>query len=209
MKKVICALLMLWGQGSHAQQPVKIACIGNSITEGPGRNHPDSYPLQLQKMLGQGFLVKNFGVGARTLLKKGDFPFWNEPQLQQVKDYQPDILVIKLGTNDSKPQNWAHKDDFLNDYLEMIRTFKEHMPDEGKVFVCLPAPVFKDTWGITEQVIVEEMSPLIREAARRTGAEIIDLHHSLKPYASLFPDGVHPNKEGAKMLAQSVADSLQ
>lgn len=100
-------------------------------------------------------------------------------------------------------------DSFLNDYVEMIRVFKEHMPGEGKVFVCLPAPVFKDNWGITEQVIVEEMTPLIREAARRTGAEIIDLHHALSPFAPLFPDGVHPDKAGAKMLARAVAKVLQ
>ncbi|MDN3687894.1 GDSL-type esterase/lipase family protein [Cyclobacterium jeungdonense] len=209
MKKIICAVLMLWGQGIYAQQPVKIACVGNSITEGPGRNHPDSYPLQLQKMLGQGYQVKNFGVSARTLLKKGDFPYWNEPQFEQVKDFKPDILVIKLGTNDSKPQNWVHKDEFLDDYVEMIRIFKGHMPDEGKVFVCLPAPVFEDNWGITEQLIVEEMNPLIREVARITGAEIIDLHGSLEPYAPLFPDGVHPDKEGAKMLARTVVNSIQ
>lgn len=209
MKKIICAIFMLWGQGTYAQQPVKIACVGNSITEGPGRNHPDSYPLQLQKMLGKGYQVKNFGVSARTLLKTGDFPYWNEPQFQQVKKFQPDILIIKLGTNDSKPQNWAHKNAFLDDYVEMIRIFKEHMPDEGKVLLCLPAPVFEDNWGITEQVIVEEMIPLIREAARRTGAEIIDLHDSLESYAPLFPDGVHPDKEGAKMLAGTVANAIQ
>lgn len=83
MKKIICALLMLWGQGANAQDAVKIACVGNSITEGPGRNHPDSYPLQLEKILGQGYQVKNFGVGARTLLKKGIFPIGKNRNLSR------------------------------------------------------------------------------------------------------------------------------
>lgn len=86
-------------------KPIKVACLGNSITQGPGRDHEDSYPLQLQDILGEKFKVENFGVSGRTLLKKGDFPYWNEPQLDEVKVFSPDILVIKLGTNDSKPQN--------------------------------------------------------------------------------------------------------
>ncbi|MFO7825103.1 MAG: GDSL-type esterase/lipase family protein [Cyclobacterium sp.] len=209
MRKIIYALFLLLGHGAFAQQPVKVACVGNSITEGPGRNHPDSYPLQLQKKLGNAYLVKNFGVSARTLLKKGDFPFWNEPQFEQAKAFEPDILVIKLGTNDSKPQNWVHKSSFLEDYVAMIDTYKKHMPDNGKIYLCLPVPVFEDNYGITEKIIVEEMVPLIREAARKTGTTVIDLHTALEPYISLFPDGVHPNKKGAKILAETIAENIQ
>ncbi|WP_375585029.1 GDSL-type esterase/lipase family protein [Cyclobacterium xiamenense] len=210
MKKIICALLLFWSQEGSAQQHlVKIACVGNSITEGPGRNHPDSYPLQLQKLLGKNYEVKNFGVSARTLLKKGDFPYWNEPQFEQVQAYAPDILILLLGTNDSKPQNWAYKESFLEDYLEMISVIKSRMPQQGKIFLCLPVPVFEDNWGITEKVIVEEMTPLIREAAKRTGAGLIDLHLPLKPYGKHFPDGVHPNKHGATIMAQRLADAIR
>jgi len=209
MRKIIYALFLLLGHGAFAQQPVKVACVGNSITEGPGRSHPDSYPLQLQKKLGNAYLVKNFGVSARTLLKKGDFPFWNEPQFEQVKVFQPDILVIKLGTNDSKSQNWVHKSSFLEDYVALIDTYKKHMPDNGKIYLCLPVPVFDNNYGITEKIIVEEMVPLIREAARKTGATVIDLHVALKPHINLFPDGVHPNKNGAKILAETIAENIQ
>ena len=210
MKKIICALLLLWSQEGSAQQPsVKVACVGNSITEGPGRNHPDSYPSQLQKILGKDYQVTNFGVSARTLLKKGDFPYWNEPQFEQVQAFAPDILILLLGTNDSKPQNWAYKDSFLEDYVEMISAIKRHMPEQGKIFLCLPVPVFDDNWGITEKVIVEEMTPLIREAAKRTGAVVIDLHLPLEPHGRHFPDGVHPNKAGAKIMAQTLAKAIR
>ncbi|WP_439482075.1 GDSL-type esterase/lipase family protein [Cyclobacterium plantarum] len=209
MRKIIYALFLLLGHGAFAQQPVKVACVGNSITEGPGRNHPDSYPLQLQKKLGKAYLVKNFGVSARTLMKKGDFPFWNEPQFEQVKEFEPDILVVKLGTNDSKPHNWIHKESFIEDYVAMIETYKKHMPASGKIYICLPVPVFEDNYGITEKIIVEEMVPLIKEVAMKTGSMVIDLHSALAPHAELFPDGVHPNKKGAKILAHTVAQNIK
>lgn len=115
-----------------AQKPLKIACVGNSITSGPGQTHPESYPLQLQAMLGDAYLVKNFGVGGRTLLKKGDFPYWNEPEMEKITEFKPDIVLIKLGTNDSKPQNWQHKADFKKDYLNLIEVFRESMGNHGK-----------------------------------------------------------------------------
>jgi len=113
--------------------PIKIACVGNSITQGPGRDNPDSWPLQMQTILGDAYEVGNFGVSGRTLLRKGDYPFWNEPQFQEVKDFNADILIIMLGTNDSKPQNWQYASEFRKDYLDMIAELKETMPTDGKV----------------------------------------------------------------------------
>ncbi|WP_040400833.1 GDSL-type esterase/lipase family protein [Cecembia lonarensis] len=195
--------------GALAQNPIKVACVGNSITEGPGRDHIDSYPLQMQHQLGESYQVKNFGVSGRTLLKKGDFPYWDEPQYQDVKDFQPDILIIKLGTNDSKPQNWSHKADFKKDYIEIIESLKRHMPENGKVFICIPVPVTKDNFGIRESVMVNEIKPWLFEIAGATGASIIDLYTPLKNKSDLLPDGVHPNKEGLGIMAKEVAKAIQ
>lgn len=208
--KIILFVLLFWCSNNlTAQHAIKVACVGNSITEGPGRNNPGSYPLQMQKMLGSEYEVKNFGVSGRTLLRKGDFPYWDEPQFDQVKEYQPDILVIKLGTNDSKPQNWRYKEDFDKDYMDMIETFRMNMPEECAVYICLPVPVFKDNWGITENILVEEMRPILQRVAEKTGSEIIDLHSPLTNHASFFPDGVHPNKEGAMIMARVIANVIK
>lgn len=194
---------------SNAQKPIKVACVGNSITEGPGRENPESYPLQMQQILGNEYHVKNFGVSGRTLLKKGDYPYWKEPQFQEVKEFSPDILVIKLGTNDSKPQNWSYKDEFIDDYIEMINEFRKTMPKKGKVYICIPAPVFQDNWGITENILVFEMRPMLEEIAKRTKSNIIDLYNPLKEKSDLLPDGVHPDKEGLKIMAREVAKSIK
>jgi len=211
MKQTLIAIALFWGLfvSAEAQKPIKVACVGNSITQGPGREHPESYPFQMQAILGKDYEVKNFGVSGRTLLKKGDFPYWNEPQYQEVKEFQPHILIIKLGTNDSKPQNWDHKEDFKKDYLELIASTKASMPSNGKVYICIPVPVTKDNFGIRESVMVNETQPLLLEISKESGASIIDLYTPLKDRADLLPDGVHPNREGLGIMAREVAKAIK
>lgn len=194
---------------AFAQNPVKIACVGNSITQGPGRDNPDSYPGQLQTLLGDAYSVKNFGVGGRTLLRKGDFPYWNEPQFQEVKDFGADILVIMLGTNDSKPQNWAHKAEFRQDYLDMIAEFKKTMPVDGKVYLIIPVPVSKDNFGITASIMNNEQRLMLLEVAHETNSELIDLYTPLMDRSDLFADGVHPNNEGLGIMAKTIARAIR
>mgnify|MGYP003134258843 CR=1 FL=1 len=200
MNKLFYILLLIVSQQVFAQEPIKVACVGNSITQGPGRDNPDSYPLQMQERLGDKYQVINFGVSGRTLLKKGDHPYWEEPQFQAVKKFE---------TNYSKPQNWKYKDEFLDDYVEMIETYKASMPASGKVYVCIPVPVFKTNFDITEEIIVNEMVPLIRQAAEQTGATLIDLHRPMEKYGKLFADGVHPNTKGNKIMAKLVAKAIK
>jgi acyl-CoA thioesterase I len=192
----LLVLMLAVGFSATAQSKIKVACVGNSITQGPGRDNPDSYPLQMQEILGEKYEVKNFGVSGRTLLKKGDFPYWKEPQFEETKAFAPDILVIKLGTNDSKPQNWKYSDEFTDNYIEMIEIFKKAMPKKGKVYICLPVPVFQGNFDINGEVILNEMRPMLMEIAKKTKSEIIDLYTPLLDKSSLLPDGIHPNKEG-------------
>lgn len=194
---------------SFAQSPIKVACVGNSITQGPGRDNPDSYPLQMQEILGDAYEVKNFGVSGRTLLRKGDYPYWNEPQFQQVKDFAPDILVIMLGTNDSKPQNWKYADQFRQDYLDMIAEFKKTMPVDGKVYVILPVPVTRVNFGITPDVMNNEQRLMLIDIADESGSELLDLYTPFMGKEDLLPDGVHPNTEGLGIMASVIARAIR
>ena len=200
---------MLVSALSFAQGPIKVAFVGNSITQGPGRDNPDSYPLQVGALLGDTYEVRNFGVSGRTLLKTGDYPYWNEPQFQEVKDFTPDVVVIKLGTNDSKPQNWAHKADFVKDYLDLIAEFRAHMPADGKVYVVIPVPVTRENFGITPDVMDNEQRLMLYEIIQKSGAEMIDLYTPLMNKPELLPDGVHPNTEGLTIMANVVARRIK
>lgn len=211
MKKSIFVLsLLLISSISFAQvAPIKIACVGNSITEGPGRDNPDSYPLQMQALLGDAYKVVNFGVSGRTLLRKGDYPYWNEPQFEEVKSFQPDVLVIMLGTNDSKPQNWAHAAEFRQDYLDMITEFRASMPADGKVYVILPVPVTRVNFGITPDVMNNEQRLMLYDIIHESGADYIDLYTPFIGKDDLLPDGVHPNVEGLGIMASVIARAIR
>lgn len=191
----------------HAQARIKVACVGSSITEGYGLTPEQSYPSQLGKMLGSKFVVRNFGLSGRTVLKKGDLPYWNEPKYQQALEWKPDVLVIFFGANEAKPQNWKHEKDFVSNYREMIQAFKKQSPDI-KVFVCQPPPVFKDAFNISGVVVEKEVSPLVREVASKEKAELIHLFGVFYKQSDKIPDGVHPNAEGAKMIAAAVYKSI-
>jgi acyl-CoA thioesterase-1 len=188
---------------------IRVACVGDSITFGagiPDREH-NSYPAQLQKLLGDGYQVRNFGVSGATLLKNGDKPYWKEKAFEEAKEFKPNVVIIKLGTNDSKPQNWSHKDEFLADARDLIAAFAD-LDSKPKVYVCRPVPAFPGNFGIRDQVIHEEVIPLLDEAAKAKGAKVIDLYKALGEHANLFPDKVHPNAEGAKLIAEAIAMTL-
>lgn len=44
------------------------------------------------------------------MLKKGDLPYWNEIQYEIALKSCADIIILMLGTNDSKIQNWNLED---------------------------------------------------------------------------------------------------
>ncbi len=207
--KLLVIVFLAFASVTFAQSPIKVACVGNSITQGPGRDNPDSYPLQMQAILGDAYEVINFGVSGRTLLRKGDYPYWNEPQFQQVKDFAPDILVIMLGTNDSKPQNWQYASEFRQDYLDMIAEFKKTMPADGKVYVILPVPVTRENFGITPVVMNNEQRLMLIDIADESGSELLDLYTPFMGKEDLLPDGVHPNTEGLGIMASVIARAIR
>lgn len=210
MKNLSLLVLALFASfAAFGQSPIKIAFLGNSITQGPGRDNPGSYPLQVGALLGDAYEVKNFGVSGRTLLRKGDFPIWNEPQFQEAKDFAPDVLVIKLGTNDSKPQNWAYKADFVKDYLDLIAEFRAVMPADGKVYIVIPVPVTRENFGINPVIMDNEQRLMLFEIIQKSGAEMIDLYTPLKDKPELLPDGVHPNAQGLTIMAEVIARRIR
>lgn len=187
---------------------VRIACVGDSITFGVGPNNPTSYPARLDQKLGEGFTVGNFGRGGATLLKKGDLPYVETAEYRRALEFRPDIVIIKLGTNDSKPQNWRHKDEYVADYVELVRTFQE-LDSNPQVWICLPVPAFEARWGINGELIEEEVLPLVRNVAEQTGVKLIDLHTPFLENRDMFPDMVHPDERGRDKMAEVVFEYIR
>lgn len=189
---------------------VRVACVGNSITYGAGIKNRvrDSYPAVLSRMLGKEYYVKNFGFSARTLLNKGDHPYMKEQKYRDALTFNPNIVIIKLGTNDSKAQNWVYKADFMKDMQTMIDAFSA-LPAKPKIYLCSPAKVYSaPSKGINDSIIVNEIIPMVQKLAKKNKLQLIDLHTVMDGKKELFPDNIHPNEQGAKVMAGAIYEAI-
>lgn len=183
----------------------KVACIGNSITVGSNLDNPSkqAFPAVLDSLLGDEFQVKNFGNSGKTMLVNGDQPYMKQSTYTEALAYKPDIVVIKLGTNDSKPQNWTYKNEFTRDAESMIESF-ESLDTNPLIFLCYPATAYSSNFNIRESVILNEIIPLITQIAEEKNLTVIDLHSATAGMSENFPDGIHPNAAGAAVIANEI-----
>jgi acyl-CoA thioesterase I len=187
--------------------PIKVSCVGDSITQGVGAGD-GPWPVQLQKLLGEKWDVKNFGVGGTTLMKSGDMPYQRQGAFANAKALNPDVVVIMLGTNDTKPNNWKNfEKDFDADYRDMVRQF-EALSSKPRVFICRPPYIAgSGNWGINEPNTVQEIA-VVDKVAKEMKLGLVDVHAALKGKDNLIPDRVHPNKDGQTEIAKAVFKAL-
>ena len=117
MKNILLCLFIVFSATIQAQK-IKVACVGNSVTYGHGieNREKNSYPAQLQRMLGNGYEVANFGKSGATLLRKGHRPYNEQEECKAALDFAADRVVIHLGLNDTDPRDWPnYRDDFTKD----------------------------------------------------------------------------------------------
>ena len=198
---------------ANSQQPIKVACIGNSVTYGYGHENPSltSYPSQLAEMLGDDYEVGNFGKSGATLLRKGHRPYNEQEEFKKALEFAPDIAIIHLGLNDTDPRNWKYyKREFISDYVALIEDIERVNPDV-EIYICRMSPIFhwhhrflKGTrdWYWEIQETIENIAKNIAEV------KIIDLQEVLYHRPDLMPDALHPNPEGAKLIAQRVYSAI-
>lgn len=206
MKRIASFLLLFCFVVSlSAQKVIKVACVGNSITEGFGLKNPksDSYPVVLGRLLGSNYEVRNFGVSGSTLILRGGYPYMKRPAYSEALAYEPDIVTIKLGTNDSKPENWQYKEDFIKDMKTMVKAFKK-LKSHPTIYLCYPATAYEMRWNINNGIIENEIIPIINKVAGKYRLTVIDTHHATAGMKDYFPDGIHPNEEGSKVIAQTI-----
>lgn len=212
-KYLFTCLLCSWlvASAAFADAKVKIACVGNSITYGaiiPNREK-NSYPAQLQAYLGDGYIVENFGSNGATLLSKGNYPYVETDAYKRSLAFNPDVVLIKLGTNDSKPQNLKFVSEFKGDYAKLIDSYR-NLPSKPRIVLLTPVRCFDAPSVHSSSAILNEIVPLVKDVAYEQNLEIINLQHLFgnQHEGSLFPDRLHPSSIGAGKIARKLYSYL-
>ncbi len=199
------ALVLWWGllaatlHAAEEVQPIRVLCAGDSITQ-------RGYPEVLQGLLGGRYRVRNAGHSGVTALKNAGTRSF--PNANPRKD-DADIVVVMLGTNDTKAETWAvAKGDFAKDYQALIDSFKA-LPSKPLIFLAISPPIFKGESGkgFSNQNL-DEAKVMMRQLVTDNGLEVIDVHAATSAHKEAFPDGVHPDDAGKQLIASAVATAI-
>ncbi len=191
-----------------AAGPLRVACVGDSITQGVHVRGEDNYPSTLGKLLGERYQVRNFGFLGGSVMNVPDRPYSACPEFKEATAFNPDIVIFMLGTNDSKPDQWKHKERFKPDLLALLDRFAG-LPAKPKIWLCTPPWVAKQyPAGHDEAILNGEIIPVIRAVAAEKKLPLIDMHALFEGKPELFADGVHPNADGCAVLAKAAHQAL-
>lgn len=203
--------------------PVRVACVGDSITVGYPYTANDSYPGQLQELLGTGYSVGNFAENGNTAQRSGAFcmqgmapaAFWLSAEYQKALEFEPDFVFVGFGTNDGRTCNWD-AERFRADYADLVASFV-NLASQPRVFLLLPPPVFEDKWEMNSTVANTLLPDQIRlVAGYQVGARVVDIFSIFEAHCpdltaapcDWIADGIHPNPEGYGQMAHAVRDAI-
>lgn len=198
------------GEQDLPENPLKVAALGDSITWGFGLENrmENSWPSLLQKLSDGAFITENFGRNGATVSCFGDRSYIETSQYRKALEYRPDVIIISLGTNDTKKVNRQYLESFTDDYVALIRSIREQVEPQ-LLFITYPPPLFDNFWTMEPELIEDSIIPMIDNIAYETDSMIIDLYHPLQGKAEYFSDGVHPDERGANLIAELVFTSLK
>lgn len=209
----LLALLMLATLCVQSQsRKVKVSCVGNSVTYGMtlGNRETTCYPHQLQLMLGDGYDVRNFGHSGATLMRHGHNPYHLLPEYRDAMNFAGDIVIIHLGLNDTDPRNYPQRgEEFVADYRCLIDSLRSVNPS-AQVYICLMTPIFEghSRYLSGTRDYHRDIQQEIRRVAAGAGVRLIDLYTPLHNHPDMFPDNLHPNAAGARILAETVYGAI-
>lgn len=214
--------LYLYNHGMSGKAPevappadgqIKVACVGDSTTYGHGIKdwEKNNYPVQLQNLLGNSYHVRSFGVSGRAVQDNSDQPYTALEIYSQSMEYDADIVVFMMGTNDSKPENWHGGEAFKASLCSLLDSY-----GDARIILCTPATAFwlkGETEGVTnfdiQPPVVAEIAGIVREVAAERGDLLVDIHELTGKNPRWFEsDGVHPNNEGAAAIAQLLYETI-
>ena len=181
---------------------IRIACVGDSLTQ------LSEYPYKLWLLLGnETYSLRNFGMGSTTVSLSSETPYMNTIVFQDALEFQPNIVIVMLGTNDAQPSLHQYNASFVEDYSQLIHAFA-NLESNPEIWILLPPPIFSSEISkIDPQYFNQIIIPSIQETAKQNNLQTIDVF-SILDSPDYFSDGVHINSEGAKLIANNIYKTI-
>ena len=186
---------------SDTTTPIRVACVGDSITQ------VTKYTTDLQAMLGSNYTVGNFGVSGSTVSLSTYKPYMKQQEFQDAENFQPDVVVIMLGTNDAHDDLQQYIGTFDDDYYSLIDSF-QNLTNNPQVWVVESPPVYSNTLGISPDFFSNNVIPHIQYVASQEDVPTIDVFTVFGNHSDYTGDGIHPNDDGAALIASQVYDAI-
>ena len=213
MKNLISIYLKLPRRPETVKGKVNIACIGDSVTRGAGvrGRRKQTWECFLNEKLGEDYHVLNCGISGCTLQKEGDCPYTGSTLYPHTLNLKADVYLVMLGSNDTKPQNW-NEENYKTQLKEFLKGYLS-LDNHPRVIVMIPTECFPDKTGkvafhINKHIIDGVLPGIIRKTAEDLGIETIDLLTPTLDHEERYVDGVHPNEEGNRHIAEVIAGHL-
>jgi len=196
--RVSIALLIAWSVFSlkivHASPAKTILVLGDSLSQGFGLTPSEAYPILLAKKLraaGLNFQVTNASAAGGT----------TEGGLERLPAHlkrKIDIFIVELGINDAF--QGVPVDQIQNNLQQLVDKVKARNPRVRVVIAGMQLP------NNAADDYVSAFGKMFADLAAKNGAALIPyLLQSVAGDPSMnLSDGIHPNADGQKILAETV-----
>lgn len=187
---------------------IKVATVGDSLTYGYGleNRERDAYPSILAEKLGHHYQVSNFGLSGRSLQSTSDYPYLQEKNTQLSLESEADIVIIMIGSNDSRSPYW-NKERFIKEYGEMVDRYLK-MPSQPDVYLLVPPYVPTSRFGLNNDIVRTELQEIIPRIAEERGLEWINFYPLTERHLEYYSDGLHLTPLGNQLVADRVYTAI-
>jgi acyl-CoA thioesterase I len=194
---VVCGYAMV-GRGAET---IRVAVISDSTGK-------TGWVELLGKKLGGEYKVGNFSAGAVTFIRMPARSVWARREKDNALQFRPNIVIIELGAVEGAPYFWAKKGQIPADYRALIAVFTAKLNPKPTVYVCTPWRMHDDIYGISADILNNEVVPLLRKIAEEDKLPLIDLNAVTATKPEWFPLGLETNAEGNDLVAGAVAKAI-